>query len=101
METKTIVPRAERVTVQIPITYRMEGDDHWFQSRVMNMSDTGVLFGPTALEPGTPLEMIFSPPIQIGTMAPGQTVCVGSVVRTTELGIVGARFQECRFLLEP
>lgn len=97
---KTMTPRAERLTLRIPITYRVEGDDHWFQSRVMNMSDSGVLFGPTALEPGTSLEMIFSPPTQIGTMAPGQTVCIGSVVRSTEVGVVGARFQECRFLLE-
>ena len=86
--------------MQIPITYRVGDDDHWFKSRVMNMSDSGVLFGPTALEPGTSLEMIFSPPVQVGTMAPGQTVCVGAVVRTTEVGVVGARFEECRFLLE-
>jgi hypothetical protein len=97
---KTMTPRAERLALRIPITYRIEGDDHWFQSRVMNMSDSGVLFGPTALEPGTPLEMIFSPPVQIGTMAPGQTVCLGAVVRTNEVGVVGARFQECRYLLE-
>ena len=86
--------------MQIPITYRVGDDDHWFKSRVMNMSDSGVQFGPTALEPGTSLEMIFSPPVQVGTMAPGQTLCVGAVVRTTEVGVVGARFQECRFLLE-
>ena len=97
---RTITPRAERLAMQIPITYRVGGDDHWFKGRVMNMSDSGVLFGPTELARGTPLEMIFSPPVQVGTMAPGQTVCVGAVVRTTEVGVVGARFQECRFLLE-
>lgn len=97
---RTMIERADRLALKIPITYRAEGDDHWFQSRVMNMSDSGVLFGPTELTPGTSLEMIFSPPVQVGTMAPGQTVCVGAVVRTTEVGIVGARFQECRFLLE-
>ena len=92
--------RAARLRLQIPITYRVPGDEEWFQSRVINLSESGVLFGPTALQPGTALEVIFSPPVQIGSLAPGKLVCVGEVVRTTELGAAAARFAECRFLLE-
>jgi hypothetical protein len=47
-----------------------------------------------------PVELIFSTPIQVGSIASGKLVCVGEVVRTTEMGVAGARFEECRFVLE-
>ena len=95
-----IVPRAERVGLLIPITYRVAGDEEWFQSRVVNISESGVLFGPTTLTPGTLVEVILSAPIPVGSMIPGKHVCTGQVVRTTEVGVVGARFGKRRFLLE-
>jgi hypothetical protein len=96
----TITPRAERVSLPIPIMYRRAGDDHWFQSYVVNLSETGVLFGPTELAPGNAVEVILSPPIQVGTFASGKQICVAEVVRATEAGAVAVRFEECRFLLE-
>jgi hypothetical protein len=95
-----IPQRAERVRLQIPINYRAQGDEDWFQSRVVNISESGVLFGPTELQPGMVLEVIFASPIQVGLMAPGKLVCSGEVVRTTEIGATAARFEECRFLLD-
>ncbi len=99
---KPYVSRADRVRLWIPIRYRVRGDDTWFESRILNISDTGVLFGPTSLEatPGTQVEVMFSSPVQIGTMAPGQMMCSGEVIRTTEAGQLGARFDECRFILD-
>ena len=96
---KVIVPRAQRVALQIPITYRVAGDDAWVETRVVNISDSGVLFG-AVLEPGTPVEVIFKSPIQVGTLAPGKIVCQGEVVRVTEIGAAAARFDDCRFVLE-
>jgi hypothetical protein len=93
-------PRAQRVRLAIPIAYHRPGDDHWFQARVVNLSESGVLFGPTDLEPGATVEVIISPPVQVGSFAIGKQVCVGEVVRSTEMGAVAARFEECRFLLE-
>jgi hypothetical protein len=95
-----LVERSERLVLPIPITYRIAGDDHWIHSRVMNISDSGVLFGPTVLGAGTPLEVIFAAPVNIGSMASGKLVCAGEVVRTTEWGAAAARFDECRFLLD-
>jgi hypothetical protein len=80
--------------------YRRSGDDHWFQSQVLNLSESGVLFGPTELTAGTPVEVILSPPVQVGSLAAGKQVCVAEVVRVTDVGAVAARFGECRFLLE-
>ena len=93
-------PRAERVALRIPIAYHRPGDDHWFQAKIVNLSESGVLFGPSELPPGTPVEVLLSPPIQIGDLAPGKQVCVAEVVRTTEMHAVAVRFEECRFLLE-
>ena len=92
--------RAERVRLQIPIAYGAQGEEDWFQSRIVDLSESGVLFGPTELQPGMVLEVIFASPIQVGLMAPGKLVCVGEVVRTTEVGAAAARFEECRFLLD-
>jgi PilZ domain-containing protein len=94
------LPRADRIALGIPILYHRSGDDHWFQARVVNLSESGVLFGPSELEPGTPVEVIISPPIQVGTLASGKQLCAAEVVRATEMHAVAVRFDECRFLLD-
>jgi hypothetical protein len=96
----TMVPRAERVDLPVSIMYRRAGEDYWFHSRILNVSESGVLFGPTELAPGTSVEVILSFPLQVGALAPGKQVCVARVVRTTGVGTVAARFAECRFLLD-
>ena len=72
----------------------------WLYSRILNLSDSGVLFGPTNLEPGTEIEVILLSPINVGSLAPGRLVCAAEVVRTTETGAAAVRFAECRFLIE-
>ena len=95
-----LVERSERLALPISITYRIAGDDHWIHSRVMNISDSGVLFGPTIVGLGTALEVIFAAPVNIGALASGKLVCAAEVVRTTEWGAAAAKFEECRFLLD-
>jgi hypothetical protein len=80
--------------------YHRPGDDHWFQASVVNLSASGVLFGPSELEPGAAVEVILEPPIQVNGFANGKQVCAARVVRTTESHTVAARFEECRFLLD-
>jgi hypothetical protein len=99
MET-TVRPRADRVTLEIPIMYHRPGDDHWFQASVLNLSASGVLFGPSELEQGASVEVILEPPIQVNGFANGKQVCAARVVRTTESHTVAARFEDCRFLLD-
>ena len=97
---RAIVPRADRVLISISLTYRVAGDDHWLHGRVANLSESGVLFSPTELQPGAKLELIISSPIPVRTMAPGRMVCMARVVRTTEVGATGALFETCRFVVE-
>ena len=99
MET-ALRPRADRVTLNIPIMYHRPGDDHWFQASVVNLSASGVLFGPSELEPGASVEVILEAPIQVNGFATGKQVCSARVIRTTETHTVAARFEDCRFLLD-
>jgi hypothetical protein len=96
----TLFPRSERLAMPIPLTYRIPGDDHWTNSRVQNISDSGVLFGPTTLRPGTAVEVMFSTPTDIGKLGSGRQLCAAEVVRTTVTGDAAVRFEECRFLLD-
>jgi hypothetical protein len=93
-------PRAARLPLRISVTYRVPGHEEWLYSQVDNISESGVLFGPTTLTPGTPVEVIVFSPVRIGSLAPGKLRCIGEVVRATEAGHVGTQFEECRFLLE-
>jgi len=96
----TITPRARRVAIPMPIRFRRTGEEEWLSGKVVNLSETGVLFGPTELTPGTAVEVLLSPPIQVGSLAIGKQVCAAEVVRASELGVAAVRFDECRFLLE-
>jgi hypothetical protein len=93
-------PRAERLTFPIPIKYRRRGDEHWFASRVVNLSDSGVLFGASELTPGARVEIILTTPTQIAWFSPGKQVCPAEVVRATEDGAVAARFVNGRKCFE-
>jgi hypothetical protein len=93
-------PRAERLTFPIPIMYRRLGDEDWFPSRVLNLSDSGVLFGPTELKLGTAVEIVLMTPTQIAWFSPAKQVCPAEVVRATEDGAVAARFMGGRKCFE-
>lgn len=95
-----ITPRAARISIPFAILYRRMGDEDWLSGKVVNLSESGVLFGPTELEPGTSIEVLLSPPIQVGSLATGKQVCAAEVVRASDIGAAAVRFEECRFLLE-
>jgi hypothetical protein len=92
----TIVPRADRLTLRIPIAYRLPGDVEWFQSRIVNISESGVLFGPAGLKPGTIVEVMFSCPPQLGSMPSGVVICLGQVVRIDETEAAAMAFRHHR-----
>jgi hypothetical protein len=96
----TITPRAARVPMPIPIMFRRTGEEEWLAGRVVNLSESGVLFGPAELKPGATIEVLLSTPVQVGAFATGRQVCAGQVVRATGVGTAAVRFDECRFLLE-
>jgi hypothetical protein len=96
----TITPRAVRVSMPMAIMYRRIGEEDWLSGKVVNVSESGVLFGPTELQPGASVEVLLSPLIQVGSLATGKQVCAAEVVRASDVGATAVRFDECRFLLE-
>ena len=94
------IARARRMRLPITIVYRRVNGHRWHQARVVDVSETGVLFGPTDLEPGAPIEVTFSSPVDVGSFAAGKQVCPAEVVRTTDTGAAAIRFDNCRFLLQ-
>ncbi|MGH9253988.1 MAG: PilZ domain-containing protein [Vicinamibacterales bacterium] len=94
-------PRATRRTWTMPLLYRRAGQDEWIQARVINISESGAMFAPAHVEPGTTLEVMFATPVGLGSLPPGRLVCAADVVRTTPAGTVAVRFDECRFLINP
>jgi hypothetical protein len=95
-----MLPRATRVPLRISVFYRHPQDDFWFSSQAVNVSESGILFGPADLTSGTQVEVMLSPPVPVGTLATGPQICAGQVVRTTEAGAAAVRIQESWFLLE-
>lgn len=95
-----ITPRAQRFVASVPILYRRPGEEDWLNAKSINVSESGVLFGPTALDAGEPIEVMISAPANMTSLAAGKQVCQGAVVRVTDVGTAAARFDECRFILE-
>jgi PilZ domain len=98
MQTET--PRAQRLLISVPMTYRTPGDDEWLSGRVRNISESGVMFAPADLHIGQNIEVILSTPIPIQSIAPGRLFFSAKVVRTGPDSTAAAHFDECRYLLE-
>jgi hypothetical protein len=89
------------MTMTVPVRYRPIGAECWLECRMMNVSESGVLFGPSHVDVGTRVEVIFSTPVDIASLAAGTVFCVGEAVRVTSSQAAAVRFDECRFFLQP
>jgi hypothetical protein len=92
-------PRARRVTMTVPVRYRPVGGEYWLEGRMLNVSESGVLFAPSLVGVGIRVEVTFSMPINIASLGAGTVFCVGEAVRVTSSNAAAVRFEECRFLL--
>ena len=91
-------PRAVRVGLSIPVRYRIEGEERWRESRLINISESGMLFGPAPLQPGVGLEVACVVPAAVAGFPAGRVVCRGEAVRGLEHGAIAVRFD---FRAEP
>lgn len=74
--------RAQRFAIQMPIQYRPTGETGWREGRVENVSRSGVLFqAGQIMDVGTPVEMSFELPVEIGGLGGAAVVCHGEIVR--------------------
>jgi hypothetical protein len=75
-------PRAQRFSLQMPMSFRVLGESEWRDALTANVSRTGVLFlTESTLAPETKLEMKLTLPASIAGRAAGEVLCRGEVVR--------------------
>ena len=80
---RTRVPRSARFALAVPGRYRVPRGSQWRDVRVVNLSDSGVLFRtPEPLTRGALFEMIVDTPMQLGNLAPGRFRCLARITRT-------------------
>jgi hypothetical protein len=87
------------MSVTMPVRYRVAGESAWWTTQVVNVSESGILFGPASISSGTQIELLFRCHVSIGSLIPGQHVCLGRAVRVTQ-DRVAVEFAVCRHLLE-
>jgi hypothetical protein len=76
-------PRAQRFSLQMPMSFRVLGESEWRDALTANVSRTGVLFlTESNLAPDTKLEMKLTLPASIAGQAAGEVLARGRVVRT-------------------
>ena len=83
----------------VSVRYRPMGAEYWLEGRMLNVSESGALFGPSFIDVGTRVEVVFFTPVDIASLAAGTVFCVGEAVRVTPSHATAVRFDECRFVL--
>jgi hypothetical protein len=79
---KTLVPRAPRFEIRVPVKYRPSGATDWRDGRTENISRSGVLFRTDlAMSVQTPIELLMALPEEVGGES-APVLCRGRVVRT-------------------
>ncbi len=81
----TWVPRARRVKLRIPVRYRVKFGTAWYEAKIENLSQSGLLLrGEQTFPPNTLLEMIFEMPEEISGQKNSTVVCQGQVTRSQD-----------------
>jgi PilZ domain len=75
-------PRARRLKLDLALRYRVNRTSTWYQGKIQNLSQTGVLFdGPQQLPVNALVEMIFEMPEEISGQSNRNVLCQGRVIR--------------------
>jgi hypothetical protein len=81
----TWVPRARRLKLDTPVRYRAKYQTNWYEGKIENLSQSGMLFhGEMSLPQNTLVEMIFEMPEEISGQKNSSVLCQGRVVRAQE-----------------
>jgi hypothetical protein len=73
--------RAQRFTMNLPLRYRIRGENTWRRGETLSVSSSGVLFrGDYFAEPQTPLELNLRMPA-VNSEGAAEVICRGTVVR--------------------
>jgi hypothetical protein len=82
----TWMPRARRLKVDLPIRYRGKNLSTWYEGKVENISQSGLMFfGPQELPANALIEMIFEMPEEISGQKNSNVLCQGRVIRVKDV----------------
>jgi CheY-like chemotaxis protein len=75
--------RARRFNLNLPVRYRLVGEQNWHEGTTENISRSGLLFrGPETLQPNVQLEINLVLPPEIAGISATEVVCRGEIVRS-------------------
>lgn len=75
--------RAQRFSIQVPLRYRIGGENVWWRGTTQNISSSGLLFeGERHLGSNTAVEMNLILPA-VDSEGSGEIICHGTIVRAT------------------
>jgi hypothetical protein len=78
-------PRARRLKLDAALRYRVNGTSTWYEGRIENLSQSGLLFrGPRQLPVNALIELVFEMPKEISGQKNRDVVCQGRVVRSAD-----------------
>ena len=78
-------PRARRLKLDAALRYRVNSTSTWYEGRIDNLSQTGVLFhGPQQLPVNALIEMVFEMPEEISGQKNRSVLCQGRVIRSID-----------------
>jgi len=81
----TWVPRARRLKLDLPVRYRVKNLSNWYEGRIQNISQSGVLFhGLHQLPTNALVEMVFEMPEEISGQKNSAVLCQGRLIRSKE-----------------
>ncbi len=79
---KAWTPRERRLRHQVPVLYRVPGNEEWMEGVTENISRSGLLFRASSpLEVGSGIELAFEMPHEITGEHDARVICEGSLVR--------------------
>jgi hypothetical protein len=88
----TWIPRARRVRSDIPVRYRGKNLSTWYEGKIQNISQSGVLFeGSQQLPANALVELIFEMPEEISGQKNRNVLCQGRLIRIKEATDKNAR----------
>ncbi|HET7440375.1 MAG TPA: PilZ domain-containing protein [Terriglobales bacterium] len=79
----TWVPRARRLKLDLAVRYRVKNLSSWYEGKIENISQSGVLLGgPEELPENALVEMVFEMPEEISGQKNSNVLCQGRVIRS-------------------
>jgi PilZ domain len=79
------MPRARRLKLDLPVRYRGKNLSTWYEGKIQNISQSGVMFfGPQQLPANALVEMIFEMPEEISGQKNSNVLCQGRLIRVKD-----------------